>query len=137
MQTLTSAWWSGAQTSSAPGALPPSARDTVTLEQRLIRVTRADISAVTADDIRRVRAALAPEDLTASLRIVLETNRFADVLASSSASTWAEAAAAVTEVQMSECGRVMRDRLSLLYSILPHVSDNFLSAMGSPFTDNL
>ncbi|KAG5487541.1 hypothetical protein LSCM1_07498 [Leishmania martiniquensis] len=103
------------------------------LELRLIRVSKADISCVTADDVKRVRERLTSDELTTALRLLVETNRFADIIASVSSSTWAEAAAGVTAVQMGLSGGVMRDRMSLLYSILPYVSDSFLTTMGSPF----
>lgn len=103
------------------------------LEQRLIRVTKADISHVTADDLRRVRASVTDEQLSSAIAIVLETNRFADVLIASSAATWAEAATGVTERQMSLMGAVVRDRMSLLYNMLPYVSDEFLGTMGGSF----
>nr|CAJ2466792.1 unnamed protein product [Leishmania braziliensis] len=104
------------------------------LECRLIRVSKEDISHVTADDIKRLRARLTNDELTTSLRLLVETNRFADVLASVSSSAWAEAATGVTEVHMGLSGNVMRDRLSLLYSMLPYVSDNFLLAMGNSYS---
>ncbi|KAG5511697.1 hypothetical protein JKF63_07295 [Porcisia hertigi] len=103
------------------------------LERRLIRVDKADISRVTAEDIQRVRANLTNDALAASLQVLVETNRFADVLASASPSAWAEAAAGVTEVQRGLCGSLMRDRMILLYNILPFVSDKFLAAMGESY----
>ncbi|CAC9442090.1 hypothetical protein conserved [Leishmania donovani] len=104
------------------------------LERRLIRVSKADISRVTADDIKRVSARLTNDELTTSLRLLVETNRLGDVLASASSSAWAEAVAEVTEARMGLSSNVMRDRMSLLYNILPYVSDNFLSAMGSSYS---
>jgi hypothetical protein len=105
------------------------------LEQRLIRVTKEDISRVTPDDIRRVRATLTDAELSRAIRIVLDTNRFADVLIASSAATWAEAATGVTEVQMGLMGNVVRDRMGLLYNMLPYVSDEFLTTMGGSCSD--
>ncbi|GET85713.1 hypothetical protein, conserved [Leishmania tarentolae] len=104
------------------------------LERRLIRVSKADISRVTADDIKRVSANLTDDELTTSLRLLVETNRFADVLASASSEAWAEAVAEVTEARMGLSSNVMRDRMNLLYNILPYVSDEFLSTMGSSYS---
>ncbi|CAC22651.1 conserved hypothetical protein [Leishmania major strain Friedlin] len=104
------------------------------LERRLIRVSKADISRVTADDIKRVSARLTNDELTTSLRLLVETNRLGDVLASASSSAWTEAVAEVTEARMGLSSNVMRDRMSLLYNILPYVSDNFLSVMGSSYS---
>lgn len=126
--------------SSSTGASPSYAAATATassavpLEQRLIRVTKDDISHVTAADIRRVRATLSDEQLSSAIAIILETNRFADVLIASSASTWAEAATGVTERQMALVGSVVRDRMSLLYNMLPYVSDEFLTTMGGSYS---
>lgn len=118
--------------SSSPSSASSSA---VPLEQRLIRVTTNDISRVTPDDIKRVRATITDDQLSSAIRIVLETNRFADVLIASSASAWAEAATGVTEVQMALTGSIVRDRMSLLYNMLPYVSDEFLTTMGGSYTN--
>ncbi|KAG5512245.1 hypothetical protein GH5_07731 [Leishmania sp. Ghana 2012 LV757] len=126
---------------SSPSATPSSAVNghgdaSLPLELRLIRVSEADISRVTADDVKRVRARLTKDELTTSLRLMGETNRIADVIASASPSAWAEAAAGVTEAQMGLSDSVMRDRMSLLYNMLSSVSDRFLDAMGSPYASD-
>ncbi|CBZ23338.1 conserved hypothetical protein [Leishmania mexicana MHOM/GT/2001/U1103] len=123
--------------SAAANARPsPSMAASLPLERRLIRVSKADISRVTADDIKRVSARLTNDELITSLRLMVETNRFADVLASASSSAWAEAVSEVTEARMGLSNNVMRDRMSLLYNILPYVSDDFLSTMGSSYSDD-
>lgn len=127
-----------AASSSGPAAAPTSLSansSAIPLEQRLIRVTKNDISQVTPEDIQRVRATLTNDELSSAIRIILETNRFADVLIASSAPTWAEAATGVTAVQMALTGSVVRDRMSLLYNMLPYVSDEFLNTMGGSYTN--
>ncbi|KPA75606.1 hypothetical protein ABB37_08479 [Leptomonas pyrrhocoris] len=126
--------WPFAASSPTASTASATSSSTAPLEQRMIRVTKDDISRTTPEDIKRVRATLTDEQLSSAIRIVLETNRFADVLAASSASAWAEAATGVTEVQMGMSGRVVRDRMSLLYSMLPYVSDEFLTTMGGSYS---
>lgn len=125
--------WFWNTTTASPAPVVPHADDSeaaATLQRRLVRVTKADLRCVTPDDIKRVRARLADAELSAALLLMLETNRFADVLATALTSTWAEAAAGVSEKEMGLSEGLMRDRLGLLYNVLPYLSDEFLDAMG-------
>ncbi|KPI84435.1 hypothetical protein ABL78_6517 [Leptomonas seymouri] len=122
-----------------PPPLPPASGSNTAaapLEQRLIRVTKDDVRRVTPADIERVRATLTDDQLSSAILIVLETNRFADALIASSAPTWAAAATGVTEVQMGLTGSIVRDRMSLLYNVLPYVSDKFLTTMGESYANS-
>lgn len=121
--------------SSSPSSSAASSSPAVPLEQRLIRVSKEDISRVTSGDIRRVRSTVTDDELSCAIAVLLETNRFADVLIASSASAWAESTTGVTEVQMGLMGSVVRDRMSLLYNMLPYVSDEFLTTMGGSYSN--
>lgn len=107
-----------------------------TLEDRLNRVGRADLAAVSLDDVARLKATVTPAELAIAMRVMLESNRFSDVLASSSSDAWSAAARDVSPLQMGLIGALVREKAALLYGVLPYVSADFLEVMRSAFASH-
>ncbi|EPY31196.1 hypothetical protein STCU_03575 [Strigomonas culicis] len=108
-------------------------RPAVTLEEQLKRVSVQDIQRVSPAEVEALQRRLSPQELEAAMRVMLEENRFLDVLASSQPSTWSVAAQHLTALQTQNVVALVKERLILLYNVLPYVSEEFLHLMGRTF----
>lgn len=123
-------------TADATRSSSAAAPDGLSLEDRLRRVSREDLAAVTVSDIQRVKASVDRETLTSAMMVMMEMNRFSDVLSCSSSATWTAAAKDVTPLQMGTIGTLVRQQISLLYGVLPYVSEEFLDIMRAAFVSH-
>jgi len=120
------------RTSSATATASSSSE--LTLDERLLRVTSEDIKAVRVSDVQRMRATLTDADLRLAIQMMLERNQFGAIIAVAPATALAVAATDIKPSQLAVTGSLMKEQMSLLYAVLPFVTESFLATMGSSCT---
>ncbi|ORC85381.1 uncharacterized protein TM35_000351250 [Trypanosoma theileri] len=133
-------WWSSASqpinttTSSSSSSKTTEMNGySLTLEEKLQRVTANDIAHVTVKDVERVKRQVTPEELQRAMRVMLEDNRYAEVIASASSSSLRAAATDLTAVQRHSLTIVTKTNLLALYNVLSHVTERHLAEINAIF----
>lgn len=120
-------WLSGRRQQQPRNPTTPAARPSL---ERLHRVALGDFHGVTPEMVQLRLLHTAPHDLELAMRVMLETNRFVDVVACSQPDTWAESVRHVKPASMAAACALFRDRVGLLQNVLPYVSKDFLGMMN-------
>ncbi|KAH9601355.1 hypothetical protein LSM04_000415 [Trypanosoma melophagium] len=133
-------WWgSASQPITTNTSSSSSSKTTVvnssllTLEERLRRVTTTDIAQVTEKDVERVKQRVTPEELQRAMRVMLEDNRYAEVMESASSSSLRAAATDLTAAQRHSLTVVTKLNLLALYNVLSYVTEGHLAKINAIF----
>lgn len=120
---------SGVSSSPVLPTSSPSLRPTIAVPvtgAQLLSVTEADLEQVRPEEVSALLQTLTPLELEQSLRIMLEYQRFGDVMNACPPSTLREARAQVTNAHKLVLRPIFSEKLSLLYGVLPFIPSHYL-----------
>lgn len=100
-------------------------------------MTKEDLARVSVADVQQLRSTLTDADLRAAIRLMLERNQFGDILAAAPPTAWAVALTDVSPSQMAITGTLIKEQMSLLYAVLPYVTENFLESIWASCATSL
>ncbi|PBJ69351.1 hypothetical protein BCY84_19918 [Trypanosoma cruzi cruzi] len=128
------AWlWGSASSSFSSSTMPEASGSSLSLEDRLHRVTANDIARVTPSDVEQLKQKMSLEDLHRAMRVLLEDNRYAEVLDRATPSSLRRAAHGLSATQRSFLLTISKSNLLALYNVLPHVTESHLAEMNAIF----
>nr|CCC92903.1 conserved hypothetical protein [Trypanosoma congolense IL3000] len=123
--------------SSPQAAALAAGGSSLALEQRLARVTADDIAGVTPADVQLLKQRIAPDDLQCATRVMLENNRYSEVMASASAASLHAASRGIDAACRNSLAAVAQRNLLALYNIFPYITENHINQLHALFSDDV
>ncbi|KEG14297.1 hypothetical protein DQ04_00531020 [Trypanosoma grayi] len=124
------------ETAATTAKTGPVSGSSFQLEDQLHRVTASDIAHVLPSDVERVKQQMTPEDFQRAMRVLLEDNRYGEVIASAPPSALREAARGLTAVQLSSFTTIAKSNLLALYNVLPYATEAHVAEMSAVHNGN-
>lgn len=111
---------SGVSSSSSCSSAAPS------LTAQLLSVTESDLEQVRPEEVAALIQTLTPLELEQAMRMMLENQRFGEVMHACPPSTLREARGEVTNAYKLLLRPIFSEKLSLLYGVLPFIPSHYL-----------
>ncbi|SCU64685.1 uncharacterized protein TEOVI_000652500 [Trypanosoma equiperdum] len=112
---------------------PMEVHPVLSLEERVRRVTADDLARVTPSDVQRVKQRLTKEDLHRAMRIMLEDDRYQEVMMAAPSTSLRKASDGLDSTHRRCFTSLARRNMLAFYNVLPHITESHLKEVYAPF----